>query len=96
MNKIYEKQDLSLAVYLEKISISHIILLSLLLHAFVVSQPQFLQICDESIFLQITRDMLIGEDHTPYQLPGIKFFVGSAMSLFGDNAVSAINLVKLC
>ncbi len=59
--------------------------MSLVLHAFAISQPQFLQIWDESIFLEITRDFLEGEDHTPYQLPGIKFFVGAAISIFGDN-----------
>lgn len=70
---------------LEKIRISHVILLSLILHAFVISQPQFLQIWDESIFLELTRDFLEGEDHTPHQLPGIKFFVGAAITIFGDN-----------
>ncbi len=69
----------------QRIRISHIILMSLVLHAFVISQPQFLQVWDESIFLEITRDFLEGEDHTPHQLPGIKFFVGAGITIFGDN-----------
>ena len=76
---MYIKQQLG------KVTLSHILLMSLVLHAFVIAQPQFLQMWDESIFLEITRDFLRGEDHTPYQLPGSSFFVASAISVFGDN-----------
>lgn len=71
--------------YASKITITHVILVSLILHAFVIAQPQHLQIWDESIFLEIMRDFLRGEDHTPYQLPGINFFQGIATLIFGDN-----------
>ena len=71
--------------YVNKITITHIILTSLVLHAFVIAQPQFLQIWDESIFLEILRDFLKGEDHVPYQMPGINFFQGPATVIFGDN-----------
>jgi len=70
---------------LEKVSITHILLMSLVLHAFVIAQPQFLQMWDESIFLEIVRNFLNGVDHTPYQLPGLNFFVGAAITVFGDN-----------
>lgn len=68
-----------------KVTISHIILISIIFHVFVIAQPQFLQIWDESIFLEIMRDFLKGEDHVPYQLPGINFFQGTATMVFGDN-----------
>lgn len=68
----------------EKITITHIILISLILHVFVIAQPQNLQIWDESIFLELVRNFLNGEDHTPYQLPGLNFFVGSTITIFGD------------
>ncbi|QDI89542.1 glycosyltransferase family 39 protein [Candidatus Nitrosopumilus sp. SW] len=71
--------------YFNKITITHIILISLVLHAFVIAQPQFLQIWDESIFLEILRDFLKGEDHVPYQMPGINFFQGPTTLIFGDN-----------
>ncbi|MCV0431464.1 glycosyltransferase family 39 protein [Nitrosopumilus sp.] len=31
------------------------------------------------------RDFLKGEDHVPYQLPGINFFQGTTTTIFGDN-----------
>ena len=71
--------------YVSKITITHVILTSLVLHAFVIAQPQFLQIWDESIFLEILRDFLKVEDHVPYQMPGINFFQGPATLIFGDN-----------
>jgi len=71
--------------YVNKITITHIIFISIIFHVFVIAQPQFLQIWDESIFLEIMRDFLKGEDHVPYQLPGINFFQGTATMIFGDN-----------
>ncbi len=71
--------------YVHKVTITHIILISIIFHIFVISQPQFLQIWDESIFIEIMRDFLKGEDHVPYQLPGINFFQGTATIVFGDN-----------
>jgi len=71
--------------YVNKVTITHIILISIIFHIFVIAQPQFLQIWDESIFLEIMRDFLKGEDHVPYQLPGINFFQGTATMIFGDN-----------
>lgn len=71
--------------YVNKVTITHIILISLILHAFVIAQPQFLQIWDESIFIELMRDFLKGEDHVPYQLPGVNLFQGTATLIFGDN-----------
>jgi len=71
--------------YLNRVSITHIILMSLVLHAFVIAQPQQFQMWDESIFLELVRNFLNGEDHTPYQLPGLYFFTGAAIAIFGDN-----------
>jgi len=71
--------------YVNKVTITHIILISIIFHVFVIAQPQFLQIWDESIFLEIMRDFLKGEDHVPYQLPGINFFQGTTTMIFGDN-----------
>ena len=71
--------------YVNKITITHVILISLILHVFVIAHPQFLQIWDESIFIELMRDFLKGEDHAPYQLPGLNLFQGSATVIFGDN-----------
>ncbi|MGI0010082.1 MAG: ArnT family glycosyltransferase, partial [Nitrosopumilaceae archaeon] len=68
-----------------KITLTHVLLLSLVLHTFVIAQPQSLQVWDESIFLEIARDFMAGNDRTPYQLPGLNFFIGPAMYIFGDN-----------
>ncbi len=70
---------------LNKVGISHVILLSLVLHTFVIAQPQHLQLWDESIFLELTRNFIKIEDHTPYQLPGSYLFAGTAIQIFGDN-----------
>ncbi|MDX1532910.1 MAG: glycosyltransferase family 39 protein [Nitrosopumilaceae archaeon] len=69
----------------ERFTISHVILTSLVLHIFVIAQPQHLQIWDETIFLELVRNFLHGEDHTPYQLPGLNFFQGATIAIFGDN-----------
>ena len=71
--------------HVNKVTITHIILMSLVLHSFVIAHPQFLEIWDESILLQYTRDFLNGEDHTPYQLPGSKLFVAASITLLGDH-----------
>jgi len=76
---------MSLVEQLNKVTITHIILMSLVLHVFVIAQPQHLQMWDESIFLELLRDFLKGEDHVSYQLPGFYFFAGAAVSIFGDN-----------
>lgn len=78
MNKIFLR-------HLDKVGISHIILISLVLHVFVIAQPQHLQIWDESIFLELTRNFVKLQDHTPYQLPGSYLFTGAAIQIFGDN-----------
>jgi 4-amino-4-deoxy-L-arabinose transferase-like glycosyltransferase len=70
---------------LNKVGISHIILMSLVLHVFVIAQPQNFQLWDESIFLELTRNFIKMEDHTPYQLPGSYLFAGTAITIFGDN-----------
>lgn len=70
---------------ISRITLTHVLLMSLVLHAFVIAQPQNFQMWDESIFLEIARDFMKGDDRTPYQLPGLNFFIGTAMYVFGDN-----------
>jgi len=74
---------LQISQYYNKIGISHIILVSIILHAFVISQPPD-QIGDESIFLTIFRMLQTGVDHTPYQMPGLSFLLFPSVELFGD------------
>lgn len=69
--------------YCDKIRISHVILISIILHAFVISQPPD-QIGDESIFLTIFRMLQTGVDHTPYQMPGLSFLLFPSVEIFGD------------
>jgi 4-amino-4-deoxy-L-arabinose transferase-like glycosyltransferase len=71
--------------YFEKISISHIILTSLSLHLLVIASTQIYSISDENIFLSIMRFFLEGEDHAPYQLPGLSLIVAPFVYLFGDS-----------
>lgn len=70
---------------LKRVTIIHIILMSLVLHAFVISQPQDWLVFDESLFSWASRTLLEGEDRTPYQMPGIHLIGAASMSIFGDN-----------
>lgn len=69
--------------YFDKIRISHVILVSIILHAFVMSQPPD-QIGDENIFLTIFRMLQTGIDHSPYQMPGLSLLLYPAVEIFGD------------
>ena len=69
----------------ERVTITHILLMSLVLHAFVISQPQDWLVFDESLFSWASRTLLHGEDRTPYQMPGIHIIGAIAISIFGDN-----------
>ena len=71
--------------YFDKISISHIILTSLSLHMLVIASTQIYSISDENIFLSMMRFFLVGEDHAPYQLPGLSLIVTPFVYLFGDS-----------
>jgi len=75
---------LQISEYFNKIRISHVILVSIILHAFVISQPPN-QIGDESIFLTIFRMLQTGVDHSPYQMPGLSFLLFPSVEIFGDN-----------
>ena len=70
--------------WLNKITITHILLISLVLHVLVISHPPD-QVGDETIFLSITRNFLDGNDYSPYQLPGLSIIAGLSMTVFGDN-----------
>jgi len=69
---------------LDKISIFHIILSSFALHLFVMSQPNF-EMLDEMYFTNFTRWLMLGIDHTPYQLPGLSIIASPFFYVFGDN-----------
>lgn len=74
---------LQISQYYNKIGILHVILVSIILHAFVISQPPE-QVGDESIFLTIFRMLQTGVDHTPYQMPGLSFLLFPSIEIFGD------------
>jgi 4-amino-4-deoxy-L-arabinose transferase-like glycosyltransferase len=74
---------LQLSQYYNKIGISHVILISIILHVLVISQPPN-QIGDESIFLTIFRVLQTGVDHTPYKMPGLSFLLFPSVEIFGD------------
>lgn len=74
---------MQISEYYNKIRISHVILISIILHVFVISQPPD-QIGDESIFLTIFRMLQTGIDHTPYQMPGLSFLLFPSVEIFGD------------
>lgn len=69
----------------ERVTITHILLMSLVLHAFVISHPQDWLVFDELLFSWASRTLLAGEDRTPYQMPGIHIIGAIAISIFGDN-----------
>ena len=60
-----------LKLHFEKVTITHIILISLVLHAFVIPFPEDWLVFDESLFSWASRTLLEGEDRTPYQMPGL-------------------------
>jgi 4-amino-4-deoxy-L-arabinose transferase-like glycosyltransferase len=74
-----------LSLPFEKVTITHILLMSLVVHAFVISQPQDWLVFDESLFSWASRTLLDGEDRTPYQMPGIHIIGAIVISIFGDN-----------
>lgn len=74
--------------YFEKIQISHVILISLSLHMLVMASNQIYSISDENIFLSIMRFFIEGQDHTPYQLPGLSLIVAPFVYVFGDSWIA--------
>ena len=79
---LFNKDQLS--EYLNKISIIHIITVSFGLHLLVIYQPSF-QMLDELYFTNFTRWLILGIDHTPYQLPGLAIIASPFFYVFGDN-----------
>jgi len=77
--------DLQFLKNLNRVTIIHIILMSLVLHSFVISHPQDWLISDELFFSWGSRTLLEGEDRTPYQMPGLHIIGAASMSIFGDN-----------
>ncbi|MBT6083570.1 MAG: phospholipid carrier-dependent glycosyltransferase, partial [Nitrosopumilus sp.] len=72
-------------LHFEKVTITHIILISLVLHAFVIPFPEDWLVFDESLFSWASRTLLEGEDRTPYQMPGLHVIGATAISLLGDD-----------
>lgn len=58
--------------------------MSLVLQAFVISQPQDWLVGDELYFSWATRLLLDGVDRTPYNLPGLHVIGAVAISIFRD------------
>lgn len=69
----------------ERVSITHILLMSLVLHAFVISFPEDWLVFDEGLFSWASRTLLMGEDRTPYQMPGLHIIGATFISLMGDD-----------
>jgi 4-amino-4-deoxy-L-arabinose transferase-like glycosyltransferase len=74
-----------LKLHFEKVTITHIILISLVLHAFVIPFPEDWLVFDESLFSWASRTLLEGEDRTPYQMPGLHVIGATSISLLGDD-----------
>jgi 4-amino-4-deoxy-L-arabinose transferase-like glycosyltransferase len=74
-----------LKLHFEKVTITHIILISLVLHAFVIPFPEDWLVFDESIFSWASRTLLEGEDRTPYQMPGLHVIGAASITLLGDD-----------
>ena len=74
-----------LKLHFEKVTITHIILISLVLHAFVIPFPEDWLVFDESLFSWASRTLLEGEDRTPYQMPGLHVIGATAITLLGDD-----------
>lgn len=72
-------------LHFEKVTITHIILMSLVLHAFVIPFPEDWLLFDESLFSWASRTLLEGEDRTPYQMPGLHVIGAASISLLGDD-----------
>ena len=72
-------------LHFEKVTITHIILISLVLHAFVIPFPEDWLVFDESIFSWASRTLLEGEDRTPYQMPGLHVIGAASITLLGDD-----------
>ncbi len=69
----------------QRVTITHILLMSLVLHAFVVSFPEDWLVFDEGLFSWASRTLLDGEDRTPYQMPGLHVIGAIFISLLGDD-----------
>ena len=72
-------------LHFERVTITHIILISLVLHAFVIPFPEDWLVFDESLFSWASRTLLEGEDRTPYQMPGLHIIGATSISLLGDD-----------
>lgn len=72
-------------LHFERVTITHIILMSLVLHAFVIPFPEDWLVFDESLFSWASRALLEGEDDTPYQMPGLHVIGAVSISLLGDD-----------
>lgn len=70
---------------LNKITITHVLLMYLVLHAFVISFPEDWLVFDEGLFSWASRTLLEGEDRTPYQMPGLHVIGAISISLMGDD-----------
>lgn len=70
---------------LNKITITHVLLMYLVLHAFVISFPEDWLVFDEGLFSWASRTLLEGEDRTPYQMPGLHVIGAISISLIGDD-----------
>ncbi|MGY5140515.1 MAG: ArnT family glycosyltransferase [Candidatus Nitrosopumilus sp. Bin_571-38] len=72
-------------LHFERVTITHIILISLVLHAFVIPFPEDWLVFDESLFSWASRTLLEGVDRTPYQMPGLHIIGATSISLLGDD-----------
>src|SRR3989338_7449153 len=70
---------------LNKVTITHVLLMYLVLHAFVISFPEDWLVFDEGLFSWASRTLLEGEDRTPYQMPGLHVIGAISISLMGDD-----------
>ena len=72
-------------LHYEQVTITHVILISLVLHAFVIPFPEDWLVFDESLFSWASRTLLEGEDRTPYQMPGLHVIGATSITLLGDD-----------
>lgn len=73
-----------IAFFVDKITILHLLIISVFMHMLVIGTPNFEQV-DEVFFTNFLRWFMIGIDHSPNQLPGLSIITAPFYLMFGDN-----------
>lgn len=74
-------------LWFKKISIFYIIIPLFISQILIMGKPDY-PILDEHHFVNFTRWLQLGYDHSPYQLPGLSLIGLPFMEILGDNAIS--------